>query len=121
MNDHTDADRVEQLLDTPHLADALESDRFKQFLDHIPVAIAVSELRPSESITYANLEFERLVGRTASELEGENWQVLPGIAAAIGDDEGLSHAVETGEEYIGRFKIALVGGEIEVDAWSNTI
>ena len=26
--------------------DALENDRFKQFLDHVPVAVAVSELHP---------------------------------------------------------------------------
>jgi hypothetical protein len=44
------AKKVEQLLGTPNLADALESDRFKQFLDHIPFAVAVSELRPSERI-----------------------------------------------------------------------
>ena len=46
---------VGNILATPNLADALESDRFKQFLDHIPLAIAVSELHPSEKITYCNL------------------------------------------------------------------
>jgi two-component sensor histidine kinase len=121
MGDESDAERVADLVQSPGLADALESDRFKQFLDHMPVAIAVSELRPSEAITYANLEFERLTGRHADELQGKDWQLLPGIAAAIGDDERLSHAVETGEEYIGRFKITLADGDLEVDAWSNTI
>lgn len=38
----------QQLLETPKLADALESDRFKRFLDHIPFAVVVAELRPSE-------------------------------------------------------------------------
>lgn len=42
MADQTDPGQVEQLLATPGLADALESDRFKQFLDHVPVAIAVA-------------------------------------------------------------------------------
>ena len=60
-------ENVEQLLATSGLADALESDRFKQFLDHVPVAIAVSELRPSEAITYCNFEFERLTGQAAAE------------------------------------------------------
>ena len=45
---------------TPGLADALESDRFKQFLDQVPIAVAVAELRPAEKVVYANLEFERL-------------------------------------------------------------
>ena len=121
MDNQPDAERVEQLLDTPGLADALESERFKQILDHVPVAIAVSELRPSEAITYANLEFERLIGRHAGDIQGDGWQALPGIASAIGDEERLGHAVEAGEEYIGRFTIVLADGEIEVDAWSNTI
>ncbi len=43
-----DAERVERLLETPGLANALQSERFKQFLDHVPVAILVSELLPSE-------------------------------------------------------------------------
>ena len=46
MTDNNDAKQVEQLLEIPNLADALESDRFKQFLDHIPFAVAVSELQP---------------------------------------------------------------------------
>ena len=54
---------VAQLLDTPNLADALESDQFKQFLDRVPIAIAVSELSPAERLVYANIEFENLTGR----------------------------------------------------------
>ena len=121
MVDQSDGERVGDLVSTPGLADALESERFKQFLDHLPIAIAVSELLPSEAITYANLEFERLIGQPASDLHGATWRKLPGIASAVGDEEPLSHAVETGEEYIGRFRIALDDGEVEVDAWSNTI
>ena len=49
---------VDTLLGTADLAGALESDRFKQFLDHIPIAIAVAELHPEERIVYSNLEFE---------------------------------------------------------------
>src|SRR5580765_2008732 len=97
------ADRVERLLETPGLADALESERFKQFLDHVPVAIVVSELLPSEIITYANLEFERLTGHQVASIEGKSWKALPGMAAADHDDRLLSEAVEDDEEYIGTF------------------
>jgi two-component sensor histidine kinase len=121
MENSSDADKVESLLDTPRLADALESDRFKQFLDHVPVAIAVSELQPAETINYANLEFQRLTGCPVDEIEGRSWQALPGIASADSDDEKLSHAVEFGEQYIGRFTISRGGNPVEVDAWSNTI
>ena len=86
MENGNDSDHLEQLLDTPGLADALESERFKQFLDHVPVAIAVSELHPSEVITYCNFEFERLTGRSAADIQGNNWKILPGIAAPRDDE-----------------------------------
>jgi PAS domain-containing protein len=59
---------------------ALESERFKQFLDHVSISIAVSELCPTEQFTYANLELERLTGRGAEDLQGKSWRSLPGIA-----------------------------------------
>jgi two-component sensor histidine kinase len=113
--------KVGQLLATPGLADALESDRFKQILDHVPVAIAVAELQPSEAITYCNLEFERLTGQAASDLEGTDWKILPGVAAAPGETTLLGEAVLTDDEYIGTFTIDCRGEPLEVDAWSNVI
>jgi hypothetical protein len=47
MDESKGTEGVEQLLATPGLANALESDRFKQFLDHVPVAIAVSDVGSS--------------------------------------------------------------------------
>ena len=110
----------QQLLETPQLADALESDRFKQFLDHIPFAVVVAELLPEERITYANIEFERLTGKSAAEIEGKNWEVLEHCTSAKPDGPVLSQAVIEGEDYLGAFK---VHGEEErvVDAWSNLI
>ena len=116
-----EAERVESLLDTPNLAAALESDRFKQFLDHVPVAIAVSELHPSETVTYANLEFERLVGQPVAEIVGRSWRALPGIAAPVGDDRLLRDAVKDDSEYIGEFIIEREAGAVNVSAWSNII
>jgi len=121
MVDQTDPGQVEQLLATPGLANALESDRFKQFLDHVPVAIAVAELQPSETITYCNLEFERLIGHSAANIEGHDWKILPGIATAPGDETPLGEAVLADDEYIGTFTIVGAAGSIDVDAWSNTI
>ena len=121
MNDKKDPVEVEQLLATPGLSDALESDRFKQFLDHVPVAIAVSELSPSEAITYCNFEFERLTGQPAAKIQGNDWKVLPGVAAPRGDDTPLGDAVQSEEEYVGTFTIDRDGDRVDVDAWSNTI
>ncbi len=121
MADQDETGPIDALLAKPGLADALESDRFKQFLDHVPIAIAVSELRPSEAITYANLEFERITGQTAAQLEGATWQSLPGVAAASKDGRNLSDAVERQEEYLGRFSIDHSDDAVVFDAWSNTI
>lgn len=110
---------IEQLLDTPDLAAALESDRFKQFLDRLPVAIAVSELQPEERIVYANLEFQRI--SNADAIEGKGWELLPGASC---DDTGipLGRAIAEGNEFIGVFTIAR-GDEPAraVNVWSNII
>ena len=122
MDDNNDNNEdVERLVATPGLADALESDRFKQFLDHVPVAIAVSELGPSETITYCNFEFERLTGLPAPEIHGNSWAALPGVASAPGDDTALGDAVQADEEYVGTFTVRQTDKAIVVDAWSNTI
>ena len=59
---------AQSLLETADLAGALENDRFKQFLDHIPVGIVVADLQPFERIVYANLEFERLTAQVAQSI-----------------------------------------------------
>ncbi|MBC7768113.1 MAG: histidine kinase [Phycisphaerales bacterium] len=109
-----------QLLETPHLADALESSRFKSFLDHIPFAVVVAELNPSERITYANFEFERLTGKATTAIQGESWDALPHCVST--DENGLllSQAVVKHDDYIGVFKMDREGAEL-VDAWSNLI
>ena len=63
-----DESPMEKLLETPDLAGALGSDRFKQFLDHVPVGIAVAEVAPAERVVYANPGFERLTGVRVAEV-----------------------------------------------------
>lgn len=116
-----DAEQVEQLLNTPKLADALESDRFKQFLDHIPFAIGVSELQSSERMIYANIEFERLLGQPSSEIHGKRWNSLLRSVTARDDGRALSDVMAGDEEYIGEFTIQHGDKTISVDAWSNVI
>jgi two-component sensor histidine kinase len=110
----------QHLLETPQLADALESDRFKQFLDHIPFAVVVAELRPSEHITYANIEFERLTQTSAASVEGATWDCLSHCVSTAAGGPLLSKAVIEQEDYLGAFR--LNQGEPRVfDAWSNLI
>ena len=119
-SDRQDPQRGEQLLDTPDLAGALESEQFKSFLDHVPVAIGVSKLRPSERIVYLNKEFERLSGQSESELTGKLWGSLTGSATALHDDRKLSDAISDDQDYIGAFTID-DSSPVSLDAWSNII
>jgi two-component sensor histidine kinase len=119
--DNSDAEKVGQLLDTPNLADALESQRFKQFLDHVPFAVAVSELHPSERLTYANIEFERLTGIAASEIQGRPWNALPLKIAGTADGKRLGEAVTANEDYLGTFSVREGDAAVTVDGWSSTI
>jgi PAS domain S-box-containing protein len=120
MQDGKDAE-VHDLLATPALADALESDQFKRFLDHIPIAIAVAKLPGSERIVYVNLEFERLTGASAAQAEGRAWSFLRGEGALPGDSRRLGEAVVDEHDYLGVFQIERNGEAASVDVWSNII
>jgi two-component sensor histidine kinase len=121
-NDDSDqSGQFERLLNTPDLAAALESRRFKQFLDRLPVATAVSVLQPRERIVYANSEFERLSNRSEEAIIGENWTILAG-AASDGADKQLGTAITDGKDFIGVFTIERGdGAPLVVNAWSATI
>jgi PAS domain S-box-containing protein len=119
-SDEAKPDAPQELLETPQLANALESDRFKRFLDHIPFAVVVAELHPSEHITYANIEFERLTGKSPAAVEGKTWECLSHCVSTTEDGLVLSKAVVEHEDYIGAFR--LDDGNTRVfDAWSNLI
>jgi two-component sensor histidine kinase len=111
---------ITDLLDTQDPAGALESDRFKQFLDQAPVAVAVSQLWPEERVVYANLKFEGLIGQTNSQTIGQGWELLPG--QPVGDAMlSLGRAVVNGRDHIGAFLLSRSGDPVTVDAWSNLI
>jgi two-component sensor histidine kinase len=112
---------MEQLLESTDLAVALESDRFKQFLDQVPIAVAVSELDPIEKVVYANLEFQRLSGQLNTVVLGNGWQSLPGEAAAARAPSTLAEAVVVGRDYLGSFNMPHGDALLMVDAWSNVI
>jgi two-component sensor histidine kinase len=89
--------QVAAIVDTAGVIDAMQGDRFKAFLDQIPVAVAVSEI------------------------EGKGWRKLPSIASLDGDDYLLRDAVLEDSDLIGVFTIERKAGVINVDVWSNTI
>lgn len=111
----------EQLLESPVIAAAIASDRFKQFLDQAPIAVAVSELKPVEHVVYANLEFERLSGQMNATVLGEGWSALLGEAGSSENRRSLGAAIVEGSDYLGSFHIFSGDAGAMVDAWSNII
>ncbi len=112
---------VGQLLESAALAEALESEQFRQFLDQVPVAIAVSKLETAERIVYANDAFERLTGETSRELVGGRWDRLPGRQNAPEDPRALSEVLVEERDYVGAFTLSRGETPRTVDAWSNII
>lgn len=107
-----------ELAEVPALSDALESDRFRRFLDHVPFGVAVAQLKPHELIFYANPEFERLTGKSSSSLEGSAWDALSSLRSRS-SGTGLGEAIVGTTDYLGVFLDD--SRATEIDAWSNVI
>ena len=115
------AEAVEQLLDTPDLATALESEQFKKFLDQVPIAIAVADLTAEERVVYANPEFEKLSGLTVARLTQENWAALSGTGLHQ-QDRPLAEAVVRGADLVGTYRLERNQDKLPiVDVYSNVI
>ena len=117
-----DAEAVEQLLETPDLATALESEQFKKFLDQVPIAIAVADLSTNERVVYANPEFEKLSSVKADRLTRENWAALLGTGVHEHKDRSLAEAVVEETDFVGTFRLSRVDEKPPiVDVYSNLI
>jgi PAS domain S-box-containing protein len=116
------ADQVEELMTTPDLAGALESEQFRRFLDQIPIAIIVAQMKSDERIVYANPEFEKLTGQSSAAIEGKPWSVLQGEGIGENQDLKLGYALTNESEYVGTFRINRTDNKPTlVDAYSNVI
>jgi PAS domain S-box-containing protein len=116
------AGQVAELLRSPDLAGALESDRFRHFLDQIPVAIAVAEIKDGERIVYANPVFEKLSGLSAASIEDKPWSMLDNRFEIEQADRHLGSAIAEGTDYVGIYRMeGTVGEPAIVDAYSNLI
>jgi PAS domain S-box-containing protein len=115
------ADQVGRLLATPDLANALESEQFKHFLDQVPIAIIVSEMKGRERIAYANPEFEKLSGQAAADVEGQSWSVLHGAKEGQSSLK-LGEAIVDSKDCVGTFALERPARDgVMVDAYSNLI
>jgi len=123
MSENQDgATPVETLLATPDLASALESEPFRRFLDQVPIAIIVSDMKGRERIVYANPEFEKIFGLNLAEVEGKAWSVLEAASTADGGPGDLGAAITRTSDFAGTFRIERGAEETAVvDVYSNVI
>lgn len=116
------AEQARSVVAAVDLAEALEDDRFRHFLDRLPIAIVIAELKDGERMIYANPQFEALCGRAADDIEGQPWSALHGRSVGEGDDRALGAVVVDGEDFVGTFHIERHDGtSAAVDAYSNLI
>jgi two-component sensor histidine kinase len=97
--------KVDQLLGSSRLALAIENDRYKHLLDHVPVAVAVSRGAGDEQyIAYINKTFENLTSMQTVDVEGQSWLCLDGFLNEDDPKLTLGEAIRTGEDFIGVFR-----------------
>ncbi len=122
-SDKENAGQVAELLATPGLEGAFESERFRYFLDQIPVAIAVSEIKKkAERIVYVNPIFEKLCGLSAADVDRKPWSVLDNKFEIEKADRHLGSAIAEGTDHVGVYRMEGKTGEPAiVDAYSNVI
>ncbi|MEA3074181.1 MAG: hypothetical protein QOD29_5627 [Alphaproteobacteria bacterium] len=100
------AEQVTELFDSLDGTKVIETEEFKRFLDHVPIAIVISKFIQGHQLTcYANPAFESLMGPTLAETAGRDWSIF---AEFKGEDENvtLQSAVLDGrEDFLGTFRL----------------
>jgi PAS domain S-box-containing protein len=114
--------QVSDLFDSPELSRAIESEEFRHFLDHVPIALAVSRLaRGEHRIAYANAAFERLIGRAASDIRGRTWSLLDEFRREQEPHITIGEALANGEDLLGAFRRAGNERKLVIEAYAAVI
>jgi PAS domain S-box-containing protein len=114
--------QVSDLFDSPELSKAIESEEFRRFLDHVPIAIAVSKLVGGEHrIAYTNAALERLIGRAAADIRGRTWSLLDGFRREEESDVTIGEALAKGEDFLGLFRREGEGPKLVIEAYAAVI
>src|SRR3954471_77020 len=93
---------VEELLASPELARAVETDDCQRLLDCLPLAIAVSKRDGgAQRITYWNPAFARVIG---SSMKSADWSVLADFVCDDDSRLGLDQAMAEGDDFLGLFR-----------------
>jgi PAS domain S-box-containing protein len=101
----TTEQQVNDLFDSLELTQAIETEEFKIFLDHIPVAIAISRsVKGDQRIVYANKAYEMLTGQACADIRGKGWSVLDSFRQEDAPGERFSDALPKWDDIVATFK-----------------
>jgi two-component sensor histidine kinase len=97
--------QVDQILGSSKLASAIENDRYKHLLDHVPVAVAISRgTGADQRVVYVNKAFEILTTITAAEVEAKPWSHLDGFKNEDDRTQSLGQAIIANTDFLGVFR-----------------
>ncbi|MDB5547696.1 MAG: signal transduction histidine kinase [Tardiphaga sp.] len=115
--------QVDQLLGSAKLVAAIENDKYKHLLDHVPVAVAVSRGNGADQrVAYVNKAFEQLLQIPHADIEGQDWACLDGYLNEDVPGQTLGVAIRDGEDFIGVFHPAVPAERLViVQAYASVI
>jgi PAS domain S-box-containing protein len=97
--------QVNDLFDSVELTQAVETEEFRVFLDHMPIAIVISKLvRGDQRIVYANKAYEALTGQPCTEVQGKGWSTLSSFRLEDEPYLTLGDALPKSDDFLGTFK-----------------
>jgi PAS domain S-box-containing protein len=100
------ARQVNELLDSPEFAMAIETEEFKLFLDHLPIGIVISKrLRGDHRIVFANKAYEHMTGQRIADLRGRDWSILDAFIDEDDPSVTMTQALLKWEDYLGTFRL----------------
>jgi len=116
------SEQVDDLLASPELAKAVETEEFKRFLDHIPIAILVSRTAGNhQHIIYANKAFEGMTGQPVAGVVGKSWAALDRFCQEDSEIR-LGAALLKGEDFVGTFRLQHDGAKpVVAEVYTNVI
>ncbi|MBV9404214.1 MAG: PAS domain-containing protein, partial [Acidobacteriaceae bacterium] len=96
--------QVNDLFDALALNQSTQTEEFRTFLDHIPIAIAISKLvRAEQRVVYANKTFEALTGEPSAEIRDKGWSLLDDFKLEDEPHLTFSDALSKSDDFVGTF------------------
>lgn len=115
------AQQVNDLFDSTELAKAVETEEFKLFLDHLPIAIVVSKLLGGDQrIVFANKAYKELTGQSCADVIGRDWAILSTFQGEDDPKNTMDQALLKGDDYLGTFQLS-APKPILVEAYASII